>query len=462
MLFAFVAFCVASTGALARHFKIEQERLIKTRLGQYIEVQLGVEADMPGGKCYARAYFFDSKGQRMFRRHDSKPVPFALKHTKPFKVKFGVADAVYSRDKKWRCVIVFGDDKDVTGVVVEPDGSSRSLQAKDFPVPEQALLKLESRPRRDNQDHLTEIKCLTRLKNYPSFTLFARLPEGARSGRETNGVLCLSLLAFQVSEVRLALLNREARGDIADMLRYADNRNLMVLAWAVGQFWNPGKNWNEMAPAEFAAHDARMSAMADAWEVGVKRLAQQFDFEPRNFLIWGYSNSAQFAGRLALKKPMYFGAVHLHNPGSFDKPTNAAKDILWSLTMGEVDSGYGRAVNFLKACNALGYSIIYKAVPGMGHDNDRQSRQLTTLLFDYALQMPKQESQRRERIITDRLTAPFVGDWLNQTVEKEENRHLIPLRLQVPLVTPIIAKAWAREPPLFDSEDPASKANRRK
>jgi pimeloyl-ACP methyl ester carboxylesterase len=452
-------FCVEAQG---RHFKIEQERLVKTKLGRYIDVRLSVEADMPGGKCYARAYFFDAKGNRMFRRSDSKPVPLALHHMKPLHVKFGVSETVYSRDKNWRCVIVFGDDKDATGIVVEPDGSSRSLHAKDFAVPEQALLKMESRPRRDNADHLTEIKCLTRLRDYPSFTLFARLPEGASTGKDTNGVLCLALLAGQVSEVRLALLNREARGDIADMLRYADNRNLMVLGWAVGQFWDPGKNWNELPPATAAAHDARMAIMANAWEAGVKKLIQKHDFAPRNFLLWGYSNSAQFAGRLALKKPDYFGAVHMHNPGSFDKPIAGAKEILWGLTMGEVDSGYGRALKFQRAAYDAGYRLIFKAVPGMGHDNDRASRQLATLLFDYALGLPKQANQRRQSIITDALQAPFVGDWLNQTVEKGDDRHIIPERLQVPLVTPVIAKSWAREQPLNNQEDPAGEQNKRR
>jgi len=251
-------------------------------------------------------------------------------------------------------------------------------------------------------------------------------------------------------------MNKNAEGDIADMLRYADNENLLVLCWAVGQFWDPGRNWDELPPTDFRRHDERMKRMANAWESGGLHLSKQLNFEPRNFLMWGYSNSAQFAGRLALKKPQYFGAVHMHNPRSFDKPNADATRIVWSLTMGEVDSAYGRASRFKQQCAQLGYILFYKAVPGMGHANDRASRQFATLVFEWARGLPTDPKERWRKARSDMASAPFVGDWLNQNIEASAERDFIPAQLQVPLPTPLLAKSWARDVPLSRNEDPAN------
>jgi hypothetical protein len=125
--------------------------------------------------------------------------------------------------------------------------------------------------------------------------------------------------------------------------------------------------------------------------------------------------------------------------------------------MGEVDSGYGRAVKFQKACHALNYPFFFKAVPGMGHDNDRGSRQLATVIFEYVRSLPKDPVERVAKYQSDAWAAPFVGDWLNQVMEPGENREEIPARLRIALPTALLAKAWARESRLTREEDPAER-----
>lgn len=145
----------------------------------------------------------------------------------------------------------------------------------------------------------------------------------------------------------------------------------------------------------------------------------------------------------------------MHNPGSFDKPNLAAAGILWGLTMGEVDSGYGRAVKFQQACLDAKYRIMFKAVQGMGHDNDRGSRQLATLFFEYARSLPKEPVAREAKLRQTMDNPEYWGDWLNQTVERRENKEDVPVRLRVPLPTALMAQAWERVKPLAPEDDPA-------
>lgn len=470
----FLFFC----GALSvegRHFEISNERVLwkqpmneRGKFAPCLEVKLKVASDMPVGKSYARAYFFDTRAKMIGKPVNPIPaqyekgnppsmLPFYFKQNRAVTVRFLLPEDLRKRDPDWRVVVVFGDGKDATSLLAAE--SKRSILgdfANAYNFPERQLCMKDSATRGKNEERLTEVACLTNLPDYPRYTLFARLPRGVDRGRDAKGVLCLSLLAHQVSDVRLALMNNEAKGDIADMISYADNKQLIVLCWAIKAFWNPGRNWDELPPSEAQAFEYRFGRVASAWEAGVKKLAAQYGFEPRNFLIWGYSNSAQFAGRLALKKPEYFAAVHMQNPGSFDKPVAAASKIVWSLTMGEMDSGYGRAVKFQEKCHELRYPMIFKTVPGMGHDNDRRSRQLATLVFEYVRSLPADPVQREKMLLAGMENAPFYGDWLNPTMEKNENRDQIPPRLRVALPTQKLAQVWLRETPLPASEDPAT------
>ncbi|MDR1497092.1 MAG: hypothetical protein LBS59_01570 [Puniceicoccales bacterium] len=472
----FLIYSLMSVCVQGRHFEIKQERVVlRASIGERgfqpaVEAFLYVAADMQVGKSYARAYFYDVLGKRIagpvaprgaYYEKGQPPtaLPFYLKHGRGIKVRFPLPFTDFSKKYPgWRGVLVFGDDKDATALLVAEDRKHITGEfATWYNFPENALCQKESVTRLPAQARLTEMKCETHLKDYPQFTLFARLPEGVANAREAKGVLCLSLLANQIAHVRVMLMNREATGDVAEMIRYADAKQLIVICWAVKQFWNTGTNSDELSEKEAKYHDGRFTEIANSWARGVRRLAGIYGFEAKNFMIWGYSNSAQFAGRLALKKPEFFGIVHMHNPAAFGTPTEEAKHVIWSMTMGENDGGIGNAVKFWKKCKALGYRYFYKTVPMLGHGNDRASRQWANLVFEYARSLPVEKKAREQKLKEDFENAAYYGDWMNQGVVKKEDEEEIPAQLRVALPTPLLVKGWLREKPLTREEDPAEK-----
>jgi pimeloyl-ACP methyl ester carboxylesterase len=467
-MFVFLLYVFMFVFAQGRHFEIKHERVM-LKPSPVIEAQLFVAADMQVGKSYARAYFYDVLGKRIMgpvspaasyfeKGQPPTALPFYLERGKGIKVRFPLPSGLTRNYPGWRAVLVFGDDKEATALLVAEEKKHITGEfATWYNFPENALCQKDSVTRLPAQARLTEMKCTTNLKDYPQFTLFARLPEGVANAREAKGVLCLSLLANQITNVRLMLMNNEATGDVGEMIRYADAKQLIVLCWAVKQFWNTGINSDELNAGEAKYHDGRFTEVANSWARGVRRLAGMYGFEPKNFMIWGYSNSAQFAGRLALKKPEFFGVVHMHNPAAFGTPTKEAKHIIWSMTMGENDGGYGNAMKFWKKCQSLGYRYFYKTVPMLGHGNDRGSRQWANLVFEYVRTLPADQRAREQKLKEDFENAAHYGDWMNQSVSKREDVGEIPLRLRVALPTPLLVKGWLREQPLTREEDPAEK-----
>ncbi|MDR2513195.1 MAG: hypothetical protein LBD01_05325 [Puniceicoccales bacterium] len=426
---------------------------------------------MPAGKCYVRLYLFDAKGRQQGgaigpvpERYDGtrkkSQLPFYLKSRSNLRLRFLLpADLEKKAAAGIYGVLVFGDQRDATAKLVlshTRNASARPKEWGEFNFPEKKLCQQNSRSRESNRERLTEIKCPTGLSDYPYFTLFARLPAGVNTGKDAGGVLCLSLLANQIDDVRRSLINRDAQGDIGDMIRYADNKKLIVLCWAARAFWENGRNWDALSPETARYHGERFERVVVAWERGVKQLANRFEFEPKNFLIWGYSNSAQFAGRLASRRPAYFGAVHMHNPNAFAMPVEAGKHIIWGLTMGEEDPGFGSAVRFLVKARETGYRVVFKGVPKMGHENDLGSRQMATLIFEYVRGLPTEERERQRIISAEVDSAMYCGDWLHQVVETRDTKlERIPPGLRVPLMNELIKQAWMREKPLSNADDPS-------
>jgi pimeloyl-ACP methyl ester carboxylesterase len=425
---------------------------------------------MPSGKCYARLYLFEGSGRQHGRAITPVPVrygdigraaqlPLYLKSHSNLRLRFHLpVDLEKKATAGIYGVLVFGDDKEATAklvLAVSSSGNIRSREWREFNFPEKKLCQKDTRSRESNRERLTEIKCQTGLSDYPYFTLFARLPAGVNTGKDAGGVLCLSLLANQIDDVRLSLINRDARGDIGDMIRYADNKKLIVLCWAIRSSGDY-RSWDRMPPREAQAYRERFDRIVLAWERGVRQLANRYEFEPKNFLIWGYSSSAQIAARLAQRRPSYFGAVHLHNPSSLEAPEESGKHIIWGLTVGERDAVYEEAAQFVVKGHALGHRIIFKGVPEMGHDNDLGSRQLATLIFEYVRSLPEEERERARTISVEVDSAIYCGDWLNQRVETRDSKFdRIPPNLRVPLMNDVIKQAWMREKPLSPQDDPS-------
>jgi len=174
--------------------------------------------------------------------------------------------------------------------------------------------------------------------------------------------------------------------------------------------------------------------------------------------VWGYSRSAQFAKRLVLRKPQYFRAAYLHIPSSFDQPTPEAASVLWCLTTGECESGYLRSMKFVRQCRKLGYPMVYKAVPGLGHTDHTPARILGLQVFEYARSLPADRAQRADQLKRDTAAAPFFSDYLNQVMEPADRSDWMPKNLKFPMYTPLIARAWLMNPdnPAPDPSPPAA------
>ncbi|MDR2513375.1 MAG: hypothetical protein LBD01_06250 [Puniceicoccales bacterium] len=364
------------------------------------------------------------------------------------KIQVPVPEALLkAHGRQWRAIVVFGDERDATAVLIAP---SKNDTSREHPLwydfPERALCSKDSKPRPMDETRLLEIRCKTRLSDYPYFTLFARLPDGVTKASEARGIFCLSLLANQISDVRLSLLNRDARGEVAEMIRYADEEKLIILCWGSRRLWDPGKNWDELPKREAREIDTRFDAVASAWESGIKRLSQMYGFETENFLLWGFSGSAQYAMRLAMRKPQYFSAVALQIPSSFDLPTSEAASVLWCLVTGEGESGYYRSQRFYRQCRLKGYRFLYKAVPGLGHQMHVGSMTLAKEFLAYAHSLPKKKEQREAQLKKEMDTPMFYGDWLNQNVESSSGALSIPDRLRVALPTERLVYFWEMKP----------------
>jgi hypothetical protein len=178
--------------------------------------------------------------------------------------------------------------------------------------------------------------------------------------------------------------------------------------------------------------------------------------------LWGESASAQYACRLALRKPEYFLAVHAHIPSSFDKPTPEASRILWCLTTGELEAGHERSLRFYEQCRALGYPMIYKAIVGLGHERSPIANDLGEKFFEYALSVRGQRLTYDQKVnnplaqfqmaqansgsplpwLASFQEPAFIGDVVNQDMFSSDQTDMVPLGFRTPLPTKEIAEAW--------------------
>lgn len=266
----------------ARHFELSHGKVIlkqprgeKGKFEPFIEIQLKVAMEMSGERTFARAYFFDKERKPFGRAVGTIPalygkveVPSALpmyfNANRWIKVRFQIPKEVIESGEHWSSVVVFGDDLSASACVVASYRMAEDAkQLRFYNFPEQEVCMKEGGARAGvSTEKLVEIRCNPNLDDFKYFTLFFRLPDGVSQGSEAKGVLCLSLVANQLDDVRRSLLDTKARGDIADMIRYADRQKLIVICWASRQLWNPGKNWNDLSAEEAERIDFRMKKTA--------------------------------------------------------------------------------------------------------------------------------------------------------------------------------------------------------
>ena len=433
----------------------------------YLEAKISVKDQVKSNSVFARVYFFDQSKTQIAKtdapsvvdwgdghRYDWLPI---LPRNQQQTIFFAIPDTVLQQNG-WSAVMVFGDAK---GVDAQIYPGTDNLGGYNYP--EKDLLEDKNGPpieRKPAMDPLVEHAVQTRNPNQPQITLFMRLPADVTDVSQAKGVVCVGVLADQVDGVRRQLQGVDP--DNQAMLSFADKHQLIVICWGTTRLWDPTKNWDDLDPEVARNMSKAFDQVADAWAEGVQYFVKEYGIPKDGYLLWGISGSAQFACRLALRKPDYFLAVHAYIPSSFDKPTLEANKVLWCLTTGELESGYQRSLRFYAQCRALGYPIIYKAAPGYGHQGIPVADAVGYQFFEYALtlrdqrlaydkalsdplsqpQIGRAENSQPQPWIESFRNPPYVGDIVNQEVVPYNQQDMIPVGFRTPLPTKDIADAW--------------------
>ena len=290
----------------------------------------------------------------------------------------------------------------------------------------------------------------TNIKAEPEIHLYFRLPLGVQEGRPVAGVLAFCTWE---QEPRTLIGHLKNRRDA--LVKFADAHDLAMITWNTATVWNKQKSFDEMSWVENARIDRDFDVLASAWDRGIRTLCRENNLPDNDFLLYGISRGAQWAHRLALRKPERFLAVHIHINSSYDKPTPAAKRCLWLQTTGELEAGYAAARRFYADCLQLGYPIIFKAGENLGHASSPQIEALRGRFFEYALMVKaardtllKGKPSLNRGAAPDLLTLggfrspPYVADYLNQEVFPIAKADLVPPALRVAIPNQQLAKAW--------------------
>ena len=356
----------------------------------YIQVQVLTAIKTLGVRVNAIVHYFtedkiliDSVRPFPVLRESKVPssCPIYFEANKPSALFFPVTKRVDTY-AVWTAIIVIGDTNEVT-VATYP---KEKVRWKEYDFPERPVALNPRRIERSpDVNPLVEYVFETKIKSHPQITFFLRKPKRAVSFEKSKGVLALCLLSHNVEGIKKRLQEAEAADDLTDVLRFAEENCLTLLCWGSQRFWNPRMNWDDLNRRESKPIETVSDEMADAWEKAVKRMTSRYKIPTEKYLLSGFSGAAQYALRLAMKKPQYFKAVHVHVPSSFPKPMPGAKNMLICLTTGEWEAGYDRSIRFLEEAQSIGIPIIYKAIPQLGHAVHPQAVRLGLACFEFAM-----------------------------------------------------------------------------
>jgi hypothetical protein len=266
-----------------------------------------------------------------------------------------------------------------------------------------------------------------------------KMPTGWKTGMPVRGVMCIGTWKQTPDGVIWNVNNMPAA-------QWATKNSFAVLSWSRLKFYEIGISNDEMDRETNQESDRDFDIAARQWERGIKRLIDQYKLPAENYLLDSISGGAQTAHRLALRKPQYFAAIHIHINSSYDIPTPAAKKMTWLVTTGEREYGYTASQRFYYNALELGYSIIYKAGEGLGHAASKDIDKLTIAFFDYMVPFLPDYREKEPQAKGDahRLLRqpPFIGDWLNQQAMPVGKAHLIQGKYQTALPSRAVAAAW--------------------
>ena len=289
---------------------------------------------------------------------------------------------------------------------------------------------------------LLERAVKTGVVDQPEILLVLRLPEGHTPEEPTaKGVLAVCTWQFEADSLRSRLASENDA-----LVQYAKKHKLALLTWNTATLWRTGKSHDQISRQERLSQRDDFDKVARAWKIGVGKLCKEQGLPEDGFLLYGISRGAHWSGRLALRIPEKFLAVHIHVANSYDRPSHAAARPLWLVTSGDLDRGRDNAVAFYRECRAKGYPMVLKVINGLGHSDHPDNGRLRTEFFDYALQLKERAAMGQgtpaHLMLTDLAAGKFTGDLLSQEVYRAAEANKIPEPQRVALPDEKFARAW--------------------
>jgi len=274
----------------------------------------------------------------------------------------------------------------------------------------------------------------------PEVRLFLRLPAGHTAEKPTaKGVLAYCTYLAKDESLRTLILN-----DSDPLIAFARKHGFAILTWNTATLWRSGKSFDQIKRQEQQMLDGLFDDVARAWERGTRALCKEYGLPNSGFLLYGISRGAHWGGRLALREPERFLAVHIHVANSYDRVVPSAAGSLWLVSSGDLDTGRENAIAFYRLLQGRRFPVILKVANGLGHEENAEIKTLGVTFFDYALQIAKRavEKTPAELMLEDLKSAGLTGDLLTQEVYRGDTASVVPESQRVPLPDEKVAKAW--------------------
>lgn len=289
---------------------------------------------------------------------------------------------------------------------------------------------------------LLERKAETGVPDQPELLLMMRLPPGHTPENPT----AKGVLAFCTWQGEADSLRKRLADESDDLVRYAKRNHLALLTWNTATLWKTGKSYHQVNRREFQGQRDEFDKVARAWETGVGKLCREQNLPSDGFLLYGISRGAHWSGRLALRLPERFLAVHIHVANSYDRPWRSAGQPLWLVSSGDLDIGRNNALTFYRECREKGYPMVLKVINGLGHSDHAENVKLRTAFFDYALRLKKESlatgTPPSALMVAGLDAGNFTGDVLSQEVYRGPEGRKVPEMQRVALPDEGFARAW--------------------
>gem|GEM_PF-6263049 len=153
------------------------------------------------------------------------------------------------------------------------------------------------------------------------------------------------------------------------LLKWAETNGYSVVAWNNGGKRQSFKDIDRMFDQANRRNsgDKDFDKVSAAWAKAYTKFARENRLATDGLLLWGLSGGAQYAHRLALRQPKFFGAVHITACSSYDLPTPDGAEIFWLVTVGEREAGFSQANLFYRTALSRNYRIVLMPGLGVGH-----------------------------------------------------------------------------------------------